>query len=85
MKPTHFAETSKATTVTAADTTVFYTPEEIAKSVKLHPATVRKLFIDEDGVIRIGHGGTRKTRQYYTLRIPSHVVARVLGRMTVGT
>jgi hypothetical protein len=61
-----------------------HTPAELAKRTKLHPTTIRDLFMDEPGVIRIGHGGTRRKRQYYTLRIPDHVVKRVLGRMTVG-
>jgi hypothetical protein len=62
---------------------VFYTPEELGKLVKLHPATIRKTFVDEPGVIRLGHAGDRKKRQYFTLRIPASVVERVLGRMTV--
>lgn len=78
MKVTEFAEISKA-----ANEPTFYTPEEVAKRYKFHPATVRKLFIDEEGVIRLGHSGTRRRRQYFTLRIPAHVIERVLGRMTV--
>jgi hypothetical protein len=61
-----------------------FTAEELAASKKLHPATVRKIFIDEPGVIRLGHGGRRGKRQYYTLRIPHSVAVRVFGRMTVG-
>lgn len=61
-----------------------FTPEEIAKSHKLHPTTVRRMFLDEPGVIRMGHGsGHRGLGQYYTLRIPASVVRRVFGRMTV--
>ena len=61
-----------------------YTPDEIANLHKLHPSTVRRMFIDEDGVIRIGHPARRGKRQHFTLRIPHHVVERVFGRMTVG-
>jgi hypothetical protein len=61
-----------------------YTPEELAKAKKLHVATVRKLFMEEPDVIRFGHPATGRRRQYYTLRIPSRVAARVFGRMTVG-
>ena len=61
-----------------------FTSEELARSRKLHPATVRKLFVDEPGVIRLGHGGRRGRRQYFTLRIPHSVAERVFGRMTVG-
>jgi hypothetical protein len=41
-----------------------FTPEEVAAAKKLHPATVRKIFLDEPGVIRLGHGGRRGKRQY---------------------
>jgi hypothetical protein len=61
-----------------------YTPEEIARAKRLHPATIRKLFVDEPGVIRFGHPAHGRQRQYYTLRIPASVAARVFGRMTVG-
>jgi hypothetical protein len=60
-----------------------FTPEEIARSHKLHPTTVRRMFLDEAGVIRMGHGSGRGRRQYYTLRIPASVVRRVFARMTV--
>ena len=61
-----------------------YTPEELAKSRKLHPATIRKLFVDEEGVLRLGHAARRGRRQYYSLRIPASVAQRVFSRMTVG-
>jgi hypothetical protein len=60
-----------------------FTPEEISEIFKLHPSTVRKRFVDEPGVIRMGHPGSRGRRQHYTLRIPASVVARVFGAMTV--
>ena len=60
-----------------------YSSEELAKLNGLHPSTVRKLFIDEPGVIRLGSPGRRGRRQRFVLRIPASVAARVLGRMTV--
>jgi hypothetical protein len=63
---------------------VVYTAAELAHKKKLHPSTVRKLFVDEEGVIRLGHGRRRGRRQYYTIRIPHSVAERVFGRMTVG-
>ena len=62
-----------------------FTPEELARDYKLHPATIRKTFIDEPGVIRLGHPARRGRRQYFTLRIPASVAERVFKRMTVGT
>jgi hypothetical protein len=79
----------------AANTTeeTVFTPAEIAKIKKLHPATVRKIFLEEPGVIRLGHpAGSRakngqgaRHRQYYTIRIPESVANRVFARMTVGS
>ena len=61
-----------------------FTPEELSVTTKLHASTIRRIFIDEPGVIRLGNTGSRKKRQYFTLRIPASVAARVFGRMTVG-
>jgi hypothetical protein len=61
-----------------------FTVAELAAAVRLHPVTVRRMFFDERGVIRIGHGALRGRRQHYTLRIPASVAQRVFGRMTVG-
>lgn len=60
-----------------------FTPEELAKARRLHPATIRKLFFDEPGVFRLGRGGVGKRRPYYTLRIPASVAERVFAGMTV--
>jgi hypothetical protein len=62
-----------------------YTPDELAARKKVHRTTIVRLFIDEPGVIRIGHGATRNKRQHYTLRIPHSVAERVFRRMTVGS
>jgi hypothetical protein len=61
-----------------------YTLEELAELKKLSRQTVTRLFVDEPGVIRIGHGPTRTKRQHYTLRIPASVAERVFKRVTVG-
>ncbi len=59
-----------------------YALEEIAKSKRLHPATIRKLFVAELGVIRLGHAATARRGQCYRLRIPANVADCVFGRMT---
>jgi hypothetical protein len=60
-----------------------FTSDEVAKLMKLHPSTIRKMFVDEPGVLRFGHPGDRGRSQYFSLRIPSSVVERVLTRMLV--
>ena len=62
-----------------------FTPGELAKLTKFHVSTIRKLFTDEAGVLRLGHAGLGRKRQYFTLRIPASVAARVFERMTVST
>jgi hypothetical protein len=61
-----------------------FTPEELAERTKLHVSTIRKLFADQPGVIRLGHAGSRGHRRYFTLRVPRSVAVRVFGSMTVG-
>jgi hypothetical protein len=60
-----------------------YTPAELAARYKLHRTTVTKLFQNEPGVLRLGHGSRNGKRQHYTLRIPESVALRVLGRLIV--
>jgi hypothetical protein len=70
-------------TLSAIEEMVF-TPEELAERTKLHPSTIRKLFADQPGVIRLGRAGSRSHRRYYTIRVPRSVAERVFGSMTVG-
>lgn len=60
-----------------------YTTEDLAETYKLHRETIRRLFIDEPGVIRMGHSAWRNKRQRFTLRIPRSVADRVFSRMKV--
>jgi hypothetical protein len=61
-----------------------YTAAELATAKRLHPTTIRKLFVNEPGVIRFAIGRRLGRRHYYSLRIPHSVVERVFGRMTVS-
>jgi hypothetical protein len=70
-------------TSTATDEAIF-TAEELAASKKLHPSTIRKMFMNQPGVIRLGHPAFAERRQYFTLRIPASVARRVFAGMTVG-
>lgn len=58
-----------------------YTVKEIAEQWGLGTSTVRRLFIDEPGVLRLGHLGRRTKRDYVSLRIPASVAARVRSRL----
>jgi hypothetical protein len=59
------------------------TAQEVGRRYGLHPSKIRRIFVDEPGVIRIGHPATRHKKQYFSLRIPLSVVVRVFERMTV--
>jgi hypothetical protein len=57
-----------------------WTAAEIAERLKLNKETVRRIFLNEPGVIVIA--SPRKGRRVYrTLRIPDHVFQRVLMRL----
>jgi len=70
-------------TSNAIEETLF-TPEELAEQTKFHASTIRKLFTDQPGVIRLGRAASCGHRKYYTLRVPKSVAERVFRTMTVG-
>lgn len=52
-----------------------YTVQEIAESLKINPETVRNLFRDRPGVVKITKGKRlRGKREYTTLRVPEAVL-----------
>jgi len=54
-----------------------YTPAELAALWHLSVQSVRRLFQDRPGVLKIGDSNPRGKRGYVTLRIPSAVVEAV--------
>jgi transcriptional regulator GlxA family with amidase domain len=57
------------------------TVDEIATNWGLSRDTIRRLFMPEDGVMKIVRPGTRCKRTHTTLRIPESVMERVHRRM----
>ncbi len=53
-----------------------FTPKELAALWCLDESTVRRLFQDEPGVLKIGQAGRRNKRDYLTLRIPESTAER---------
>ena len=53
-----------------------FTPKELAELWRLDESTVRRMFQDEPGVLKIGQTGRRSKRDYVTLRIPASTAAR---------
>lgn len=54
-----------------------YAVGEVADMWNLSDETIRRLFRDEPGVIKIGDEERRWKRSYFVLRIPESVVLRV--------
>ncbi len=52
------------------------TPAEIATAWSLDVSTVRRLFLDQPGVMKIGATGRRGKRDYTTLRIPLSIAEK---------
>ncbi len=53
-----------------------YTPRELGELWRLDESTIRRMFQDEAGVLKIGAVGRRNKRDYVTLRIPASTAAR---------
>ena len=59
-----------------------YSPDELAELWGVSAETIRSIFRDEPGVLKIGKTGTRTKRGYFTLRIPEDVAERVHTRLS---
>jgi hypothetical protein len=60
-----------------------FTVKDIAGVWNLSPVAVRRLFLNEPGVLVIGRReASRRKRVYRTLRIPESVVSRVMDRLS---
>jgi hypothetical protein len=58
--------------------------EAVAKALNVHPATVRRRFLDEPDVIHLGSRGGRGRKQRIILRIPQSVLERVYPGLVIG-
>ena len=58
-----------------------WTPQELAEMWGVSVQTIREIFKNEDGVLKIGRNGTRSRRRYMTMRIPDSVAERVHTRL----
>jgi len=64
------------------------TVEDIAARWRFSTDKIRRMFENELGVLRVGHGtlrvGRKYRRRYYSLRIPISVFLRVQDRLRNG-
>ena len=59
-----------------------YSPVELAEAWGISVETVRSIFREEPGVLKLGKTGTKYRRAYFTLRIPQEVALRVHRRLS---
>ena len=59
-----------------------YTPRELADLWQLSEQSIRRLFQDRRGVLKLGDDNPRGKRSYTTLRIPAAVVEQVFKERT---
>jgi hypothetical protein len=57
----------------------FYTPQEVADALKLDANTIRRIFCDMPGVLKLTTARLRGKRPYVTLRIPGSILSRVIA------
>ena len=67
--------------IQAQDSEMYLTVAEVAGRLKVNEETVRRLFLNEPGVVVICFP-RRGRRVYRTLRIPESVFRRVVVRLT---
>ena len=58
-----------------------YSVADLAKLWLFSESTVRRIFIDEPGVLKLVHEETRYKRRYTSLRIPEHIAKQVHRRL----
>jgi hypothetical protein len=59
-----------------------YTPDELASLWGVSVDSIRRIFRDEPGVLKMGDKNPKHKRQYLTLRIPGSVAERVHTRLS---
>jgi hypothetical protein len=60
-----------------------FTPAELAKAWRVDVTTIRRMFIDVPGVLKLGRlTAGRGKRSYVTLRIPRDVAERFYQQLT---
>ena len=59
-----------------------YSPADLAKAWGVNVETIRNIFREEPGVVKIGEKDPQHKRPYLTLRIPESVAVRVHKRLS---
>lgn len=59
----------------------YWTPNQIAELLSLHPSTVIRMFQDEPGVLKLNSKRVLRGRPHVTLRIPNALLSRKLREL----
>ncbi len=57
-----------------------FTPKQLAEVWLFHESTIRRMFLDEPGVLKYHTARRNGRREYVTLRIPESVARRVYAK-----
>lgn len=60
-----------------------FTVQQVVDLWGYSTSMIRKMFSNEDGVLRVGHAETRFRRKRFHLRIPESVLMRVHQKMII--
>jgi hypothetical protein len=66
---------------TEAEGRDFWTPNQVAALLSLHPSTVIRMFQDEKGVLKLNRKRLSRGRPHVTLRIPNALLQRKLREL----
>jgi hypothetical protein len=61
----------------------YFTPKELGEILKVHEKTVKRMFQDEPGVLKLNQKRLLRGRPHVTLRIPRSVFERVARKMAL--
>jgi hypothetical protein len=75
-------ENGKRLTLLPDATDRHFAPNELAELWGVSTETIRQIFREEPGVLKIGKTGSRYNRGYVTLRIPEDIAERVHKRLS---
>jgi hypothetical protein len=64
------------------ETRAYWTVNQIAELLSLHPTTITRMFQDEPGVLKLNQKRLLRGRPHVTLRIPNALLERKIRELT---
>lgn len=76
------AKTREDSTALPVELERHYTPAEVAQQWGVSVDTVRRIFANAPGVLKIGHAESRHKGKYVTLRVPERILRAYHARLS---